>query len=405
MASNTTYDIIIIGGGMVGASLAAALMHHADKKIAIVEARAFNSSMQPSFDDRSVALSYGSRRILEAMDLWDIVEDKLEAIKTIHISDRGYLGASRIMHDEENVEALGYVIENRVLGGVLMEQLKNASHIDWFCPATIESLTQTEADVSVELKTEKGIKSLSAKLLVAADGVQSKTRELTGLDVTQQDYQQSAVITNVQTDQRHNGIAYERFTESGPIAFLPMTENRYSVVWTCNRQDVESKMQSSDDEFKQALQARFGFRAGNIIKAGKRASYPLCYTESEQITKGRVVIIGNAAHTLHPVAGQGYNLALRDVAELAELIVSTDDPGYGMLLAKYHAARLKDMQRIYHATDSLVKIFSNKFRPLGHVRALGLISVDLMPALRSWMARQSMGLSGRMTKLQRRISL
>ncbi|MCW8936046.1 MAG: 2-octaprenyl-6-methoxyphenyl hydroxylase [Gammaproteobacteria bacterium] len=400
------YDIIIIGGGMVGASLVAALKNHSDKKIAVVEAHEFNSGSQASFDDRSIALSYGSRRIWESMGLWEKLEPEIEAIKSIHVSDRGHLGVTRINHTEEKVEALGYVVENRVMGQLLISEVTSLNHVDWFSPATIESLENKKDQVSIQIKTQQGEKTLlQAKLLVAADGVSSVTRRLAGLDVKREDYKQSAIVANVKTDQSHNGIAYERFTDSGPLAFLPMTENRYSVVWTCEQKDTARIMQLTDVEFINELQQRFGFRAGNIEKTGERFSYPLAYTESEQITKGRVVVIGNAAHTLHPVSGQGYNLALRDVAEIAETIVENDDPGYSLLLSEYNAKRLKDMRRVYKITDSMVKIFSNDYAALGHLRASGLIAVNLISPLRSLMARQSMGLLGRMNKLQRRLSL
>ncbi len=399
------YDIIIIGGGMVGASLVAALKNNSDKKIAVVEAFELNSDSQPSFDDRCIALSFGSRRIWESMGLWEKLVPEIEAIKSIHVSDRGHLGATRITHKEENVEALGYVVENRVMGKVLMDEVGSLKHVDWYCPATIESLEQTSDLVSIKIKTDMDEKKLQTKLLVAADGVQSVTRKLAGLDVKREDYNQSAIIANVKTDQLHQGIAYERFTSSGPIAFLPMTENRYSIVWTCEQIETARIMKLSDDEFINELQQRFGYRAGNIEKTGERFSYPLAYTESEQLTKGRVVIIGNAAHALHPVSGQGYNLALRDIAELAEMIVEYDDPGHALLLAEYHAKRFKDMQRVYRITDSMVKVFSNDNIVLGHLRASALIALNLMSPLRSLMARQSMGLLGRMNKLQRRLSL
>jgi len=404
------YDIIIIGGGMVGASLVAALKTHDDKKIAVVEAFELNSNSQPSFDDRSIALSYGSRRIWESMQLWKKLEPEIEAIKSIHVSDKGHLGATRMTHTEEQVEALGYVVENRVMGKILMSEVSALKQVDWFCPATIQSLTQapekkSTEQVSVTIKTKSGEETLQAKLLVAADGVQSVTRELAGLDVMREDYNQSAIIANVQTDQLHQGIAYERFTSSGPIAFLPMTENRYSIVWTCEQGETARIMQLSDNAFMKELQQCFGFRAGNIKKTGERFSYPLAYAETEQLTKGRVVIIGNAAHALHPVSGQGYNLALRDVAELAEMIVENKDPGHALLLAEYHAKRLKDMQRVYRITDSMVKLFSNDNFVLGHLRASGLIALNLISPLRSLMARQSMGLLGRMNKLQRRVGL
>jgi len=390
---------------MVGASLLAALKNHSDKKIAVVEAHVFNSESQPSFDDRSIALSYGSRRIWESMGLWKKLESEIEAIKSIHVSDRGHLGVTRLNHTEEKVEALGYVVENRVMGRLLINEVDSLNHIDWYCPAFIEKLENKKDNVTVQIKTEQGEKTLQAKLLVAADGVASVTRRLAGLDVKREDYKQSAIIANVKTDQRHNGIAYERFTDTGPLAFLPMTENRYSVVWTCESKETARIMQLSDDEFIDELQHRFGFRAGNIEKTGERFSYPLAYTETEQLTKGRVVVIGNAAHALHPVSGQGYNLALRDVAEIAETIVENNDPGHPLLLAEYHAKRLKDMHRVYQITDSMVKVFSNNFSPLGHLRASGLIALNLMSPLRSLVARQSMGLLGRMNKLQRRLPL
>ena len=399
------YDIIIIGGGMVGASLAAALKNHKDKKIAVVEAHELTSDSQPSFDDRSIALSYGSRRIWEAMGLWEKLQVEIEAIKTIHVSDKGHLGAVRITHAEEKVPALGYVVENRVMGKVLMHEVASLSHVDWYCPATIHTLEQSADQVTVTIKTESGEENLQAKLLVAADGVQSVTRKLAGLEAKREDYHQSAIIANVRTDQLHQGIAYERFTRGEPIAFLPMTGNRYSIVWTCEQNETTRIMQMNDDEFIEELQQRFGFRAGNIEKTGERFSYPLAYTETEQLTKGRVVIIGNAAHALHPVSGQGYNLALRDVAELAEMIVENTDPGHMLLLAEYHAKRLKDMQRVYRMTDSMVKVFSNENFALGHLRASALIALNLITPLRSLMARQSMGLLGRMNKLQRRVLL
>jgi len=399
------YDVVIIGGGMVGASLAAALKNHADKKIAVVEACPFQSDLQPSFDDRSIALSYGSRRIFEAIGLWNKLEPEIEAIKSIHVSDRGHLGATRLYHTEENVEALGYVAESKVIGRALMNEVQNLNHVDWFCPASIESLQPIENAVRIEIKIDERLVALQGKLLVAADGVQSATRTLAGIGIKQEDYQQSAVITNVQTDQLHQGVAFERFTDTGPIAFLPMTENRYSVVWTCQREDAQRVLNLTDAEFINELQQRFGFRAGNIQKIGARFSYPLFYTEAEQLSKGRVVVIGNAAHALHPVAGQGYNLALRDVAELAELIVEAEDPGNELLLAEYHASRFKDMQRVHTVTDTLVKLFSNNISGIGHARAMGLICVNLIAPIRSLMARQSMGLLGRMSKLQRRLPL
>ena len=406
MNKNTTqYDVIIIGGGMVGASLACALSNQTDKRIAVVEAYEFNSASQPSFDDRSIALSYGSRRIWEAMGLWQQLEPLIEPIKSIHISDKGHLGATRLHHQEEQVEALGYVAENRVVGQLLMDRIKQLQHVDWFCPASIEQLEQFEESVKIVIDEAGNKKELTALLLVAADGATSKTRALSGLGVSQQDYKQVAVIANVETEYAHNNVAYERFTDTGPLAFLPMTDKRCSVVWTINAEDSDDVMSLNDEQFIKKLQQRFGFRLGHILKAGKRNAYALSYVETEQLVKKRVVVIGNAAHALHPVSGQGYNLALRDVAELAEIIAAYDDPGHELLLSEYAARRRKDMQRVYRITDTLVKLFSNSFAPLGHARSAGLIALDLMPSIRHLMARQSMGLLGHMNKMMRRISL
>jgi len=399
------YDVIIIGGGMVGASLACALGDQLDKRIAVVEAVAFDDQAQPSFDDRSIALSYGSRRIWEAMGLWAQLEPLIEPIKTIHVSDRGQLGATRLYHDEENVEALGYVAENRIIGRLLMQRVQQLSHVDWLCPTSLRDLQQHEGFARVSIDTEQGEKILTCKLLVAADGAMSRARELCGLDIIRQDYHQTAVIANVETEYPHNNVAYERFTETGPLAFLPMTGQRCAVVWTIDSDDCDRIMALTDEEFIRQLQQRFGFRLGHITRAGQRHAYPLAYVEAEQLTKGRVVIIGNAAHALHPVSGQGYNLALRDVAEIAETIAGYEDPGHSLLLAAYHASRRRDMQRVYRITDSLVKIFSNRFAPLAHARAAGLILMDLIPPVRHLMARQSMGLLGRMGKMMRRVPL
>jgi 2-octaprenyl-6-methoxyphenol hydroxylase len=402
---STDYHVIIIGGGMVGASLACALSGQTGKRIAVVEAVAFDDRTQPSFDDRSIALSYGSRRIWEAMGLWSELEPLIEPIETIHVSDRGHLGATRLHHQEENVEALGYVAENRVIGDILMQRVRQLPHVDWLCPARLLQLEQHADFARVSIDTEQGEKTLSCKLLVAADGAMSRARELCGLDIRRQDYQQTAVIANVETEYPHRRVAYERFTDSGPLAFLPMTGNRCSVVWTIQSEQHEAIMALNNEDFIRQLQQRFGYRLGHITRTGQRHAYPLAYVETEQLTKGRVVFIGNAAHALHPVSGQGYNLALRDVAEIAETIAGHDDPGHTLLLSAYHARRRKDMQRVYRITDSLVKLFSNRLAPLAHARAAGLILMDLIPPVRHLMARQSMGLLGRMGKMMRRIPL
>ena len=406
---NKKYDLVIVGGGMVGASLAVALKD-SGLSIAIIEAFAWKDQKQPSFDDRSIALSYGSKKILEAMSVWPSLKDRCQPIKTIHVSDRGYFGATRLRHTEENVEALGYVIENRVMGEVLQQQLQAMGHVDVIMPATVTEISESAEKVSLVVEQDGKSDELQTSLLVAADGAMSKVRSMVGISHRKSDYEQSAVIANITTEKFHDAVAYERFTDTGPLAFLPMTadqkgESRVSVVWTIKREDEETIMQLDDEDFLKKLQQRFGYRLGRLQKTGVRNVYPLALTESEQLIKDRVVIIGNAAHGLHPVSGQGFNLALRDVALLAEKLSQYGVQNPVSWLSEYATLREKDMSRVFHFTDSLVKIFSNKFMPLAHARAAGLMMVDCLPSLRHLLAKQSMGMLGKMSRMMRGLSL
>jgi len=403
------YDLVIVGGGMVGASLAVALKD-SGLSIAIIEAFEWKSQQQPSFDDRSIALSYGSKKILEAMSVWHEIKDRCQPIKTIHVSDRGYFGATRLYHDEEKVEALGYVIENRVMGEVLQNKIESMSHVDVLMPATVDNVDESTEEVKLSVLQGDQVISITTSLLVAADGAMSKVRDMVGITHRKDEYSQSAVIANIVTEKYHQAVAYERFTDTGPLAFLPMiqgenNEQRISVVWTIIREDQQEIMQLDDTEFMKRLQERFGYRLGRIIKTGKRNVYPLALTESEQLIKDRVVVIGNAAHGLHPVSGQGFNLALRDVALLAEKITEKGVQHPVRWLSDYAELRQKDMNRVFRMTDGLVKIFSNKFMPLAHARAAGLMMVDCLPSLRHLLAKQSMGLVGKMSRLMRGVSL
>jgi 2-octaprenyl-6-methoxyphenol hydroxylase len=402
--STNACDVVIVGGGLVGASLACAL-EGSGLSVAIIEAFPLKASSQPCYDDRTVALSYGSRIIFESMGLWSLLEDRVEAIKTIHISDRGHFGVTRLYHDEEGVEALGYVAENRVLGEVLYQRLADNKNAQLHCPAELVHLEQQPDCVKVEIEEQGKARTIQAKLLVAADGVSSQVREMLQIGTSKQDYRQSAVITNVTPGRPHQNVAYERFTDSGPLAFLPMTGGRCSVVWTVRAEQAEQLAELDDAAFLERLQERFGFRLGRLKKAGERQVYPLALVETTQVARGRVVVVGNAAHTLHPVAGQGFNLALRDIALLAEMMVSSDDVGAATMLQSYEAQREEDAHRVFRFTDMLVKIFSNDLPPLAHLRAAGLVAADLMPSVKHRLARQSMGLSGRMSRLARRLSI
>jgi len=406
--TNNYFDVIIIGGGLAGASLACALKD-TSLKIAVVEAFALNTDAQPCYDDRTVALSYGSRRIFDAMSLWPALAPFAEAINSIHISDRGHLGVTRLSSEQEGVDALGYVLENRDIGQQLYAVIDEASDISLFCPAELISLRQETKHVSVDIVIDGKTQTLTGALLIAADGNKSQVLQLLNIGSSRKDYAQSALITNITPGKKHNNVAYERFTETGPLAFLPMTQNRCSVVWTLSPEQAEYLYALDEADFTAQLQDRFGFRLGQIKKVGKRRIYPLFLQAATQMAQGRVAIIGNAAHSVHPVAGQGFNLALRDVALLAELIVDNQravkDIGSAEMLQQYVALREDDIKRVYGFTDVLVRAFSNSIAPLAHARSLGLLMVDVLPDFKHQLAIQSMGLGGRLPRLNRGLPL
>ena len=407
--TETDYDVLIVGGGMVGASLAIALMP-LKIKVALVDTFEFGVVTQPSYDDRSIALSYGSSRIFSGMGLWNELEAQTTSIQKIHVSDRGHFGATRLSAKQEKVPALGYLVESRILGKQLYDVLAK-SDIDQIMPATVLETKQTELGLQITLlKDEKEIK-ITTKLLVAADGTQSKIRELAGIGVTRSDYHQAAVVANISTEKPHDNEAFERFTDKGPIALLPLSDNRCSLVWTHdtknNTEDLDETMALEDALFLNKLGDEFGYRLGRFTKVGKRSTFPLALVTSKKNTTTRTVIIGNASHTMHPVAGQGLNLAMRDIAVLSDLIANNLDADLGSdeLLMAYESQRSGDVKTTVRYTDSLVRLFSNDNFLLAHARAGGLLAVDRISPLRKLFTRQSMGVNYRQSRLARGLSL
>ncbi len=404
---HTEFDVIIVGGGMVGASLAVALAP-LPLQIAVIEA--FDPRQrgvsQPSYDDRSTAIANGSQQILETIGVWAGMAQDATAIRDIHISDRGHFGIGRISAVEEKVPALGYVVPNRAIGRSLWAALESFANIRMFCPARLESLLDQGDSVQVGLTGEDGNTiELHGRLVAAADGAQSVVRKILGIDATVWDYGQTAIISNVTTEKPHRNVAYERFTADGPMAVLPMTEGRSALVWTVPSEQAEEILQLSDRQILDRLQELFGYRLGHWQKIGKRVSYPLSMSKAKQQTRHRVAIIGNAAHGLHPIAGQGFNLSLRDVAGLAEVIAGANDPGDPRVLEKYCRWRAGDQARVMSFTDALVRVFANPLASVRVARNLALLMFDLLPGAKSLLARHTMGRGGDLPRLARGVPL
>jgi 2-octaprenyl-6-methoxyphenol hydroxylase len=410
------FDVVIVGGGMAGATMALALAP-LEITIAVIEAHPYQDGQsQPSFDDRCLALSWSSRQIYSAMGIWQILAQQepsgYAAIKKIHISDRGHMGAVRLNHQQEGVPALGYVVESRVIGEVLIQKLKQQKNVQLFSPATIKALETHEEQVKLNINSASNNDSqqISTKLLIIADGVNSKTRELLDVRVNQRSYGQTAVIANVETQLAHENVAYERFTDTGPLALLPLTRERCSLVWTAKDEQVEHLLTMNDEEFSAALQQRFGYRLGVIEKVGKRSAYPLALMTVDNDTlkhQNRIALIGNAAHGVHPVAGQGFNLGLRDISALAELIRDEmknkhADPGNRQLTEHYWQWRQADIRQVTTITNGLINVFSNNFIPLAIARNVGLLMTDIISPLKHAVAHEAMGngmLQGRLSQM------
>ncbi len=408
--SKPDYDILIVGGGLVGASLALALAR-SELRIGIVESQQWRLPSAPAYGDRTLALAQGSRRIFETMGLWPAIAEHagVTPIRRIHISDRGRFGIARLDAADAGIEALGYVVETPGLGGVLYRALQQVAALELIAPATMETLSFTNDMAHVHVKHNGRDSTMTARLIVGADGGRSQVREAVAIGAHTKDYGQTAVVANVTPEQAHDCIAYERFTEDGPLALLPMRDNRCTVVWSVRHRQARVTLAWDDRLFLQQLQECFGDRLGQFRRTSRRHGYPLMLTRVDAHVRARVVLIGNAAHTVHPVAGQGFNLGLRDVAMLSQVLVEAlragRDIGELGVLAQYTRSRRRDTRVITGLTDGLIRVFANSLPPLAIARNIGLITADLLPPLKRTLIRRTSGLAGPLPRLARGLSL
>lgn len=388
-------QLAIIGGGLVGASLALALQAGVKARgwqIVLVEPFAPGDSYQPSYDARSTALSFGTRQIYERLGLWPAISPRAEAISQIHVSDRGRFGAARLSAEDEGVAALGYVVENAWLGHCLWQALDH-DVVSWRCPAEVTRLQTLGDGYRLTLNDEQ---SLDCDLAVLADGGRSGLREQLGIAVRHTPYGQTALIANVSPTERHAGQAFERFTDEGPMAMLPLADNRCALVWTRPGNDA-ARLQALDDRaFLNELQQAFGYRLGALRQVGARHVYPLALVEAQEQVRPHLVVLGNAAHSLHPVAGQGYNLALRDTLALADCLLASPAPlGDFATLQRYLNTQQQDQALTVGFSDRVTRLFGRNESLLVAGRTLGLLGLDLLPPAKRWFARQAMGLGTR----------
>lgn len=398
-------DVLIIGGGMVGITLALLLARAPGLRITLVEAIRFPVlapgeplPYRPSFDARNTALSRRTVATYRELGLWDALQSHASPILQIHISERGHFGMARLKAAEENVESFGQVIENAWLGLVLLRALRECPNITLLDGVTVTGIVTGQDLATVTATRGEDTLTLTAPVVVAADGAQSPCRALLGVAAETTPYDQVALVTTVATHLPHDNVAFERFTESGPIAVLPLPGNeRRAVVWTLPAGQEKPLVECSDEEFLAQFQAAFGKRAGRFVKTAPRFAYPLALTVARTQALPRAVILGNAAHTLHPVAGQGFNLCLRDCLALSERLAAAHregrDLGAFALLQDYEAARIDDQLNVIRFSDGIVRGFSNATPGLTWARNAGLVLFDLLPFAKQPVARYAMGLN------------
>ena len=431
--SHAPIDIIIVGGGLVGATMAVKMSQiNPALQITVVEAQiipgppkakiasASNEgdasrdkprfAQHTSYDTRGTALSYGSKKIYESMGLWEYFQDCSCPIKTVQVSDRGHIGTTRLHCEDAGVDALGYVVENKTMGPILFRKIKEAENVHWISPASVTKITPLVSGVQVHVSGEaiapKDEIQLKAQLVLVCDGADSPMRKYLGIQIEEQDYCQHAVIANVSSTLPHENTAFERFTDLGPMGLLPLTDyeggdhqHRSALIWTLPESMAKEVLELDDEEFMSRLHERFGSRLGKFVKVGSRYSYPLKLIKAKEQVRSRIVLMGSAAHALHPVAGQGYNLALRDMESLSRILGDAyhagEDLGSLNILNRYREYQATDQEMIMTFSDGVVKLFSNDNKVLALGRNLGLLAMDIIPGAKSVFARYAMGMGGR----------
>ena len=404
-------DIAIVGGGMVGLSQALLLAGELPgARIVLFESLAFAADeaalLQPSFDARSTALSAATAELLQLMNVWSPLAQRAQPIKRVHVSDRGHVGATDYCDSDNHGKPLGYVIENRCFGYYLSQAVLRCDNITVIAPACVTAIRPKVLGAELQFECEGERKSLNVQLVIIGDGMASPLRSQLGIGVESHDYQQVAVIANLEFELPHNGQAFERFTEAGPLAVLPLPpeaavsaggSRRAALVWTQASKSLAEIQSCTDQDFIQQLHHAFGFRLGNCTRVGERHSYPLKMVFAKEQVRSSIVLIGNAAHFLHPVAGQGFNLAIRDCAQLAAVLsqaVQNNQPlGDLTVLQRYLKLQALDQQATASISHAFIRVFTHPNIGVQLGRNLSLLGLGLSDTLKGEFFAQMMGQS------------
>lgn len=396
-APPSEFDIAVVGGGLAGASLACALAD-TGLSVALIEAVPFDVEPSAAMQARTTAIAWGTRALFEQLGLWADMVEQAAAIERLHVSQRKHFGVVRVDAAEYDLPALGYVLPNTTMIAVLRARLAQLDHVMVIAPARFEGLSHEADRVWLDLAADGSERRISTRLLVGADGANSSVRKALGIRARVDDYEQSAVVTTLQTEYPHKATAYERFTPDGPVAMLPRSKESCAAVWTLPTARAEAACDASESDFIDQLQSVFGYRLGRLQLAGPRGAFALYRVLADTAVGERTVLIGNAGHALHPAAAQGFNLAIRDALVLAAMLREhadqpAFDPGAADVLVTWAEARHPDQYRVANFTDAIVRVFSNRIPALAGARAAGLVALSLLPAIKHDMARRSMGLA------------
>lgn len=396
--SNQIFDVLIVGAGLVGNSLALALANHT--KVAVIEANALTT--QTIFDERALALTFSTQRIFSALRLWEKIQPHSTSIQQVHVSEAGHFGVTRFSAQDYDVNALGYVVCAQTLTDILRQSVLENAAVQTFYGSTVQEIIPFPAGYRVQIQTPDGVRTFTTRLLVGADGIQSRTRELLNITAKREDYAQTALTARMRLTRTHQNIAYERFFGEEVLATLPVENNQVAIVWTVDSERANRLKTLAEASFCEQFQMAFGYRLGKFLSVEKRQTYPLRSLYALEQIRPHAVLLGNAAHTLHPVAAQGFNLSLRDVAVLVQIILDAiatgENPGSLSVLKKYQNWREKEQLGTMGFTQGVVKVFSKKTLPWMLLRDSGLLALEILPFAKKTIARHAMGTSDRTPK-------